>query len=440
MFGVVQKYTTRRDLIAERNNTCVSMNTALYGKDIIAISVIFIIIFGARIFSLRVDNIITNSKTGRIGSAGTHEHIGLIHIHSEYSGDAQGSYEELAEAAGGHGLDFMIVTDHNNTRAIADGRQGIYGRTLLLTGVESTRPEGYLLGLGIADYRIARADPTETFLSQVAAEGGFVIMAHARNSHWPWKGQIDGRMAGIEVIDFADQIYDASLLAKIMAALSFPINRFYAFVSLYHRPRAVIELWDAVSAQRPFVGIFASDIHQNLKIFKNRYKFPRAKDLMPFALNHLICSRPPSGDFETDRETVLDAIRSGHLFMAVDLLGDSSGFLFSARQESRRGIMGDVLEANEVTLFNVTLPQIESRQKIRVDVYRDGKKLCSKSALRSGSSASARCSHSLELPLSLDFQSSLPGAYRVEVVVSVPNFWGFGREVTWIYSNPIHLF
>jgi hypothetical protein len=389
-----------------------------------------ILAFDARIVSLRVKGIIKSRGNGQpsgFDKSGFreyigHEYVGLIHLHSEYSGDAQGSYAELARIAGEHALDFMIVTDHNNTDAIRDGKEGVYGRTLVLTGVESTRPEGYLLGLGIAAYRIARADPTETFLSEVAGQGGFAVMAHARNSPWPWKSSIDARMAGIEIVDFADQIYDASPASKAIAALSFPVNRLYAYLALYHRPHSVIALWDAVSAQRPFVGIFASDIHQNLKIFRKRYKFPKATDLMPFALNHLICPRKPSGDFLADRETVYAAIRSGHLFMAVDLLGDARGFLFSARQESGRGIMGDVLKAGEKTLFTVALPDIECRRKLHVDVYRDGKKIFTKPAR------------------SFQFQSALPGAYRVEVVANIPNFWGWGREVTWIYSNPIHLF
>ncbi|TAM99407.1 MAG: hypothetical protein EPN45_16050 [Rhizobiaceae bacterium] len=391
-------------------------------QEVLAALLACVVAFDARLISIYIRGIIRN-KTDRGGrNYGLHEYVGLIHLHSEYSGDAQGSYEELARVASEHKLEFMIITDHNNTKAIKDGKQGIYGKTLVLTGVESSRQEGYLLGLGIGDYQTARADPTEIFLSEVAAQRGFVVMAHARNSHWPWKGQVDARMTGVEIIDFADQIYDASLASKIMAALAFPVNRLYAFLSLYHRPDAVIELWDAISAQRPFVGIFASDIHQNLKIFKRRYKFPKAKDLMPFALNHLICARAPSGDFQTDRETVHTAIRCGHLFMAVDLLGDARGFMFSAQQDSGHGIMGDVLKAGEKTLFSVALPEIESRREIRIHVYRDGKKIITKPAR------------------SFEFQGGSSGSYRVEVVVDVPTVWGFGREVTWIFSNPIYLF
>jgi hypothetical protein len=378
--------------------------------------------FDARIYSLKVRGIIDNNRSKKDNPSGAHELVGLIHLHSEYSGDAQGSYEELAEAAGEHSLDFMIITDHNNTKAIEDGKEGIYGKTLVMTGVESTRQEGYLLGLGITGYQTARADPTGAFLSQTADQGGFVVMAHARNSHWPWKGSIDSRMSGIEIIDFADQIYDASLSCKIMAALSFPVNRLYAFLALYHRPRSVIGLWDAVSAQRPFVGIFASDIHQNLRIFKKRFKFPKAKDLMPFALNHLICPRGLSGDFQADRKMVFSAIRSGCLFMAVDVLGDARGFMFSAEQDGVSATMGGVLKAGKETSFNVTLPALKSQRKLHIEVYRDGKKIITSPAC------------------SFEFQSSLPGSYRVEILVEMPTFWGFGRQMTWIFSNPIYLF
>jgi hypothetical protein len=306
-------------------------------------------------------------------------------------------------------------------KAVADGRQGWYDKTLMLTGVESSRKEGFLLCFDVPEQAASSSADTHTLLSRVENAGGLAFLAHAENSHWPWKGVIDDRIAGLEIVDLADQVYDAPLLTKIMAGLYFPANRLFAFLHLYRRPRSVIALWDRVGAHRNFVGIFASDIHQNLTIFRWRFKFPRAELTMPFAYNHLLCEKRFSGSWEEDRKIVYEAIRRGHLFMAVELLGDARGFMFSAAQGSKTAIMGDALPARETTLFSIDLPEIESQRDVRVHVYRGGKQILIRDAAP------------------FTFSSSLPGAYRVEVTVNMPTFWGPKRQVTWIFSNPIYL-
>lgn len=84
-----------------------------------------------------------------------------------------------------------------------------------------------------------------------------VMMAHAQFA-LAVEDPVDTRMAGIEIIDFADQIYERLAGRQRPWPRSPSRDRLYAFPSLYHRPHAVFELRDAVSAQRPFVGIFAS--------------------------------------------------------------------------------------------------------------------------------------------------------------------------------------
>ena len=63
------------------------------------------------------------------------EYIGAIHVHSIFS-DGSGEVTDIAALAGESGLDFIILTDHNTLRALKDGYEGWYNKTLLLVGCE----------------------------------------------------------------------------------------------------------------------------------------------------------------------------------------------------------------------------------------------------------------------------------------------------------------
>ena len=62
---------------------------------------------------------------------------GVLHVHTEFS-DGHGTAEEVIEAAGAAGLDYLIVADHN--RLDAKRLEGYHGRLLVMVGTEiSTR-------------------------------------------------------------------------------------------------------------------------------------------------------------------------------------------------------------------------------------------------------------------------------------------------------------
>src|SRR6185437_2262756 len=96
----------------------------------------------------------------------------------------------------------------------------------------------------------------------------------------------------------------------------------------------------------PMVGFYGPNMHQNVRIFRWEPKFPPADAVIPLASNHILSREPLTGDFQSDRRLVYRAIRNGNLFFALDILGDSDGFRFSAVQGSHSGIMGDTLPGN----------------------------------------------------------------------------------------------
>lgn len=353
---------------------------------------------------------------------GYYDYKGGIHWHTVYSKDALGSYEEFAELGNRYHIDFLISAEHNNLLALKDHKEGWHGRTLTLVGVESTRQEGYLLGLNLRTYPITRHDSTDAFLSETAQQGGFAIIAHLENPRWYWHGKIDQRIVGQEILDLADQFTTASPIAILTGLFYYPFNTTASYMQIYHRPTATLKRWDEETSQRHFIGIYAPDIHQSIRILgRHKFRFPKAEDTLSFAHNHVILRTPFTGDFAQDKSTLYDAIQKGRLYIAIDLLQDATGFFFSARQGDKTAWMGDQLPAGFKTDFSVTLPERLALKNIVINVYRNGQKIA-----RSVGSAYA-------------FQATLPGAYRVEVETDILTFWGLKKSVVWIYSNPIYL-
>jgi hypothetical protein len=305
--------------------------------------------------------------------------------------------------------------------AIAAGEQGWRNGALLLTGVESGQREGYMLFVDIENYVHETNSSACVALQECLRQGGFGLVIHAGNCRRPWKGELDPAVAGLEILDYADQLYNCSALAKLNAFLFYPANRALACLRVYHRPTETLARWDREASTRPVVGFYGPNMHQNVRIFKWEPRFPPADAVMPLASNHVLLREPLTGDFQSDRRVVYTAIRNGNLFFALDLLGDSSGFRFSATQEDRSAIMGEALVADVETVFSVRLPRIESNSRLDIVVYRDGVEFLRKSGHE------------------LTFEATRAGAYRVEVLARVPSFFGRGRAEPWIYSNPIYL-
>jgi hypothetical protein len=103
------------------------------------------------------------------------------------------------------------------------------------------------------------------------------------------------------------------------------------------------------------------------------------------------------------------------------MLQDATGFFFSAQSGKQTAWMGDTLPSGRDAEFTVTLPEGILLDDPRIHVFRDGKEIAAAGGNRYTFTAAER------------------GAYRVEVDVAAPTFWGFSSRVTWIYSNPIYL-
>lgn len=359
---------------------------------------------------------------GLLPGPARYDYAGLIHLHTAYSDDATGSYDSLAEAAGSQGIRFLIVTDHNTLQPLADARQGWRGGVLMLTGVESSRPEGHLLGLNTTFAPAERESPTAPFLSALTETGGLAVLAHPTHRKWAWKGPVDDRIMGMEILDLADQFYDAPAIAKTAALAALPVRPMAAYLELGGRPDSALAKWDQITRTRRF-GLYAPDIHQAIELSDDlKIAFPPARDIMRIARDHIVTPKPFTGRQTEDATLVYDALRAGHVFVSLDVLADGTGFMFTGERPGLTAWMGDQIVAGPPTTYRVRLPASAAalRPVIRL--------------LRNGSEVASSAPGDAELVRT----TGDDGVYRVEVSTRIRTLAGSTREMIWIYSNPIY--
>ncbi|MBI1819064.1 MAG: PHP domain-containing protein [Nitrospirae bacterium] len=372
---------------------------------------------------LRILSFSTSShQNHQIIQPGYFDYQGVIHFHTNYSGDATGTYEEIALEANREKMDFMISTDHNTLGPLEDKKEGWYQKTLFLVGEELSLSVGYLLALNIKTLPLTPGKKSQEVISDIVKQGGMVFIAHPNHPRWKWTMKEDVGITGEEVLDFADQWYSASPASMLLSLLYYPFNSNAALMALYERPEETIREWDRRNQSQNIIGIFAPDFHQAVRITRNyKFPFPEVEKVLPIAHDHLLLKAPFSGKFQEDKEALYEALRQGHLYFSMDILQNASGFLFSAKQGEKIVWMGDQLPAGQPVTFSIQLPQPLEFRRTWIHLYRNGAEI-------------ARSEEG-----SFNFSTLEKGVYRVEVEVEIPALWKPARKVIWIYSNPIVL-
>jgi hypothetical protein len=320
-----------------------------------------------------------------------YDYRGLIHVHSEFSHDSTGTLPQLLEAANGAGADFVCITDHGSMESRA--WQGMHDEVLLIGAMEVSLSEGHILALDL-EHEVPKGPDPGSWMQEVTAAGGFLAVAHPECRKKPWEAwDLAPQITHMEVVNVA-----ADLGHRIPSLiLSFPYLLVWPFGALraqLGRPVAALSRWDELHRSQALVGLGSVDAHF-------RWYIPSGT----------VCKLVSTHVFAPalSAESVLDALRRGHCYIAYEGYGSTLGFDFFAFAAGERHLMGSTLSAEQPVLsLTVNVPE-----PARVDLYRDG-----------------------ELLLSWDQQDSrtLPvvqqGTYRVEV---------FRGDDLWILSNPIYI-
>lgn len=244
-------------------------------------------------------------------------YLGAIHIHTKLS-DGTGDINSISKAAKKAGLNWIIITDHNNF----DIEEGFYNGVCVIKGEEiSPCTSNHYIALGIKNL-INPSDDTQKFVDEVRSQGGFGFAAHPDESDnrknkahpikWTDKSVIPD---GIEIwnwfSDWADD-YDESNIFKI--AYSY----FFRHKLIQGPHKETLKWWDELNKNSEHIipAIAGVDAHAlqiskyiiPIKIFPYKDCFKTLTNIIPLK------NKPPK-DFEEQKNLILSSIKNGNNIM-----------------------------------------------------------------------------------------------------------------------------
>lgn len=244
-------------------------------------------------------------------------YLGAIHIHTKLS-DGTGDINSISKAAKKAGLNWIIITDHNNF----DIKEGFYNGVCVIKGEEiSPCSSNHYIALDIKNL-INPSDDTQKFVDEVRAQGGFGFAAHpdeadnrknkAHPIKWTNKSVIPD---GIEIwnwfSDWADD-YDETNIFKI--AYSY----FFRHKLIQGPHKETLKWWDELNKKSENIipAIAGVDAHA-LKISK--YIIPIKifpyKDCFKTLANVITLENEIPKDFENQKKLILSSIKNGNNLM-----------------------------------------------------------------------------------------------------------------------------
>lgn len=326
------------------------------------------------------------------------DYVGAIHIHTTYSHDAMGTFEDAVRMANAQRLDYLVITEHNNLKPLQEGKQGWHGATLVLIGTELSTSGGHYLAMNVTR-EIDRSGKTpQQIIDEVNAQGGFGFIAHPFFKKSRWRDYSVTGITGIEGYNTAHDTLDENKLRLALWTLTAPEEPFY--FSILDRPYDPLATWDQLVARHGrMVGIGSTDAHEfhalglRFAPYRIMFQLSRTHVLIPGALTP---------------EAFYSALRAGHAYFSIELELEAKGFSFIAHDTKQvLGIMGDELPWQPGLHLAVSLPTVA-----HLTCFKDGQPIATIT------------NQQWDVPV------SEPGAYRIEAS---------RHSKPWIFSNPIYV-
>ncbi len=330
---------------------------------------------------------------------------GAFHVHTTRS-DGRGTPAQVAVAAKAAGLDFVILTDHNDFELRPpEYVQGV----LLVHGVEISTSDGHLVAFGMSRplEGVRPWMPPGDAVRAVANAGGTAVLAHPVQKRNPWKDDASARQTpGFELYS-ADTFFRQAtrhpmsrLLPAVGASLASPKHGVMLLVAPEPEPGArFLEL----SQEEPRVAFCAHDAH-GLPPYRAVFE-SLAMYLQPEQVPLPLPADPVEAAARVTR-----TLGSGAALCAFRALGEPEGFKLEGLNPERR-------EARVGEVLSVVLPGLPAAGSTRVEVWGSGR-------LR---------------PDGTSIELTAPGVVQVEVWVAAPGRF-FGTEWRpWLVPSPVRV-
>lgn len=345
---------------------------------------------------------------------------GVFHVHSDSSHDGRTPADEQLAAADRLGLDFVIFTEHN-TQPVHSSRSA---DPLAIPGTEWSTTYGHLIYLGHA----APPPPASESLARLQiglvdslrARGALTILAHPSSPRRPWTGRLTG-IGGLEIASTSTdaRVKGVPLYDLLPGLFALPLNPELALAQVYRRDTAALAIWDDLPDPR-VIGMCGTDAHGWIDPELNFRTWQVVLD--PWDEAH---DTPSSED-------IVDRLSTGRFICVAALLAEGiPDFSFGGVTAAGRPVpQGASIAADSMAALEITAPPLVRAAETEAN---DADATVTTVLLRDGVEVDRTEA------VSLRHAAPVPGTYRVEVRVRVPDVFFGGRDVPAIYSNRIRV-
>jgi hypothetical protein len=333
--------------------------------------------------------------------------VGAFHVHSVSSHDCDVTLEEITARAASLGLDFVVVTDHNNQLA---GPVRI-NDVLVVSSAETSTPFGHVINLGGSQVLAKKDRGGLDIHDKLRAVGGVPIITHPADNKRPWTGPLGGA-GGLEIASFASSARRQGgpvFVGLLPSLIAYRLNPPLALAQVYDRDERALKRWDEESNPR-MVGLCGTDTH-------GRY-IDVGLNMSAWLVG---LTEPLPADPDAQPTAIIEHLTSGHFYCVAGLFGRDVLFELVARRSGEViASTGDVARADAVDELTVTAPR-STTETPTIVLLRNGEEV-----------ARTQGTH-------LRYAQPSAGTYRTEVRLPVPGILFGYRIVPVIYSNRIRV-
>lgn len=340
-----------------------------------------------------------------------YDYKGAIHVHSTYS-DGTGDMAEIAQAANDAGLDFVLMTDAGQAKAVEEGCERWNGSALIICGTEIAPGGNPYIAFGEKPFKdVAKLNDLapQAAIEAIQAQNGFGFLAHPDHLGSTKLGIPSKKWNAWDV-----QGYTGLGLWDLMTDWLAQVDREDDVLELHAEfedwltgPRIeTLKRWDELNQKAKVVGIGEVSNRKYKKDFEGK-----ALDIFPYetafktVVNHILLDEPLSKEYKKARKQVLNAVKHGNLYVSFDWWDDPTEFSYEIDNGKKVAGMGDEIELTEKVELVASFPS-----EGLLNVYRNGESVLEEEGDE------------------LLFDITEPGAYRVEAM---------RNDIVWILSNNI---
>jgi len=354
-------------------------------------------------------------------SPGPRPLFGAIHVHTTNS-DGSGTPGEVAAAAARAGLSFLILTDHGDATRAPDSpryRDGV----LVIDAVEVSTAAGHVIALDLPRAPYPLRGEAGDVLEDLARLGAMSIVAHPTSLKADLRWHEDGRpFDGIEWLNGDSEWRDEPALSLARVLLTYWFRAPESLALILDRPDAALQAWDRAAQHGEVVGLGGSDAHAQIGGDMD-HGGPASVHLPSYEQTFRTFSIGLPGvtlskNAATDARAVVEAIRGGHVFTAIDAFARGARISFTATRGGREATAGDRVPAGDALVLRAEVDAPAMTPTLTI--------------FRNGTAVGTATGTAIEYQA-----DGQPGVYRVEATLPVHR-WG-GTLAPWLVSNPIYV-